>query len=319
METLLITRADVRACLPLADCIAAVEKAFCKLAEGRVPPPATLASHCAQGAFHIKAGQLGRYFAAKTNGNFPGNPLTSGLPTIQGVVLLCDADNGRVLALMDSIELTARRTAAATAIAARILARPDARVLAIVGCGVQAAAHLDAMSEVMELERVIVYDSDHARARAFARSANVEVADHLTDATLESDVIVTCTTSKEFFLYPEHVRDGTFIGAVGVDNELKREIAPALMRRAIVVTDATMQCAQIGDLHHAIDAGVMKTGDVWAELPALVAGGARGRTSQNDIIVFDSTGIGLQDVAAAACVYENALNAARALRTIDFA
>jgi alanine dehydrogenase len=319
METLLVPRADVRQLLPVADCIEAIEKAFRELAEGRAPAPATLASHCAQGAFHIKAGALGRYFAAKTNGNFPGNPLTNGLPTIQGVVLLCDAENGRLLALMDSMELTARRTAAATAIAARQLARPNTRVLTIVGCGVQAAAHLDAMGEVMELERVIVYDSDHERARAFARSVEVEVADRLSDATLESDVIVTCTTSKEFFLYPEHVREGTFIGAVGVDNPQKKEIAPALMRRANVVTDVTMQCAQIGDLHHAIDAGVMKTSDVWAELPALVAGRARGRASQNDIIVFDSTGIGLQDVAAAACVYENARNAARALRTIDFA
>jgi alanine dehydrogenase len=103
-----------------------------------------------------------------------------------------------------------------------------------------------------------------------------------------------------------------------VDNPLKREIAPSLMRRATVITDVTTQCAQIGDLHHAIDAGAMTLDDVHAELPALVAGRAAGRTSPREIILFDSTGIGLQDVAAAACVYENARKAKRTLRTIDF-
>jgi alanine dehydrogenase len=319
METLLFTREQVGELLPMKECMAAVAEAFVGLAEGRAEPPATLACHSEHGAFHIKAGQWRGYFAAKTNGNFPGNPGINGLPTIQGVVLLCDAGNGRILALMDSIELTARRTAAATAIAARILARPDARVLAIIGCGVQANAHLDAMREVMQLKRVLVHDSDRERARAFARNAGTEAVDDLGDATRESDVIVTCTTSNEFILFPEHVREGTFIGAVGVDNPLKKEIAPSLMRQAKVVTDSTLQCAQIGDLHHAIEAGEMTAIDVWADLPSLVAGRAEGRASQSDVIVFDSTGIGLQDVAAAACVYENAKRAKRVLRKIEFA
>src|SRR5687767_8526061 len=122
METLLLTRDDISSTLSMVDCIDAVESAFRDLGSGRVEPPQTLGVHSNGGGFHIKAGilEIGgrRFFAAKTNGNFPANPRSHGLPTIQGLLMLCDADDGRVLAVMDSLELTARRTAAATAVAA---------------------------------------------------------------------------------------------------------------------------------------------------------------------------------------------------------
>lgn len=302
----------------MSQCITAVETAFREMGLGQVVPPATMSVHVEGGAFHTKAGTLGRYFAAKSNGNFPANPHKHGLPTIQGVVLLCDATDGRVLAIMDSIELTARRTAAATAIAARHLARPDAAVVTLCGCGVQAVAQIDALREVLEIERLLVYDVDAERARAFAERVSANAVDDMSSATLQSDVIVTCTTSKEFFLYPEHVRPGTFIAAVGVDNESKKELAPALMKSAKIVTDVTSQCERIGDLHHAIDAAVLREEDVHGELPAIVAGQVIGRESNQEVIVFDSTGIGLQDVAAAAALYERAITeAASALLSVE--
>ncbi|HEU0301688.1 MAG TPA: hypothetical protein VFR37_19705, partial [Longimicrobium sp.] len=136
METLLLTRGDVARLLPMSRCIDAVEDAFRLLGEGKAQPPATLAVHVDGGGFHTKAGLLDRggrpYFAVKTNGNFPGNG-GRGLPTIQGLLMLCDGSDGRVLAVMDSMELTALRTAAATAVAARVLARPGAAAAAGIG------------------------------------------------------------------------------------------------------------------------------------------------------------------------------------------
>jgi alanine dehydrogenase len=284
-------------------CIAAVEEAMRRLGNGDAPAPATLSYPVEGGGFHIKAGRLGRYFAAKLNGNFTDNP-ARGLPTIQGLVLLSDAQDGRVLAVMDSVELTARRTAAATAVAARLLARPDSATVAIVGCGIQAGAQLAALREVMKVERVLVYDIDPERARTFASAHHATAVASLRDATLASDVVVTCTTSRDFILFENDVRAGTFIAAVGVDNEWKREIAPTLMASAVIVTDVTSQCAQIGDLHHAIGAGVLTTADVYADLPALLAGTVALPDVRNRVAVFDSTGVGIQDVAAAAAVYE---------------
>src|SRR5688572_14413579 len=181
METLVFTRSDVAARLGIRECIAAVESAFGLLGRGEVGPPATLAVHAAAGAFHIKAGILPqcerKYFVAKTNGNFPANPQV-GLPTIQGIVLLCDAADGRVLALLDSGELTALRTAAATAVAAKYLARPDASVAAIIGCGLQSRAQLRALCEVRGIREVVVYDVDQEAASRFANdmSAALDVS-----------------------------------------------------------------------------------------------------------------------------------------------
>ena len=132
-------------------CIEAVEHAFRLHGESRAEPPGILAMHATEGSFHIKAGILDlgrRYFAAKTNANFPGNPARFRLPTIQGVVLLADADQGSPLALMDSAEITALRTGAATAVAAKHLARADASVATVCGCGLQGRAQLRALAAV---------------------------------------------------------------------------------------------------------------------------------------------------------------------------
>ena len=134
---LLLGRSDVERLLTPDACIAAVEDAFRQHALGKMPTPGILGMHAAKGGFHVKAAFLGEYFAAKINANFPGN---TGLPTIQGAVVLFDATNGRPLAIMDSISITALRTAAATAVAARYLAPADCDTALVCGCGGQAAA-----------------------------------------------------------------------------------------------------------------------------------------------------------------------------------
>lgn len=285
--TVILTAADIAELLTLDDCIAAVEEAFRAHGEGRLHPPGILSEHAERGAFHIKTSTIGRYFVAKTNANFPGRQ-----PTIQGVALLFDTEEGTPLAVMDSIELTARRTAAATAVAAKYLA-PRGRVdVTVFGWGKQGQVQLEAIRRVLDVGDVQVIDPQLGRAEA--------------RPTLESDVILTCTTSRAPILHLKDVKPGAFIAAVGADNPAKSEIDPELLAASVVVADITEQAATIGDLHHAIEAGLVGRDHVRAELGEVVAGKKRGRMSDDEIVIFDSTGAGFQDTAAAAIVYERA-------------
>jgi alanine dehydrogenase len=300
--TLLLARADVERLLTPDICIAAVEDAFRRHALGEVSPPGILGMHAGAGSFHVKAAGLDGAFAAKLNANFPGNP-ARGLPTIQGLVIVSDAQDGRLLALMDSMAITALRTAAATAVAAKYLSRESSETLLICGCGAQAPAQLAALLAVRRPKRVLAYDQDPARA---ARLAGATMVSDLRAAVAESDIVVTCTTARRYFITRDMVRRGAFIAAVGADHEDKQEIEPQLMARAKVVTDLTEQAAAIGDLHHAIEAGAMSRDGVHAQLGEVVAGRKPGRERDDEVTLFDSTGTGLQDAAAALAVYRRA-------------
>jgi alanine dehydrogenase len=253
------------------------------------------------------------YFAAKVNANFPKNMARFGLRTIQGVVVLADAENGYPLALMDSIEITIQRTGAATGIAAKYLARSDSKTATICGCGNQGRISLRAVTKVLPIETVWAYDRDKSQAQKFASELaeelriDIEVVSDLQTAVSQSDVCVTCTPSTQPFLREAFVAPGTFIAAVGADNSEKQELEPALLGRNKLVVDVLEQGATIGELHHALDAGVMTRDGVYGELGEVIAGLKSGRTSREEIIVFDSTGMALQDVVTAAAVYEKAV------------
>jgi alanine dehydrogenase len=312
----LFPRSDVERLLTPDACMAAVEDAFRQYALGKAPPPGILSLQAEDGGFHIKAALLALdqpYFAAKTNANFPHNGPRHGLPTIQGVVVLCEAITGQLLAVMDSMAITALRTAAATSIAVKYLARTKSRTALICGCGAQAPAQLRALVGVRRLERVYVYDKDADKALAFAAALGTETGlpintvSDLPHAVAESEIVITCTSARDYFVTREMVRPGTFVAGVGADNENKQELDPALLAASKLVTDLTEQCAVIGDLHHALAAGAMTRSDVHAELGEIVAGLKPARTTDEEIFVFDSSGTALQDVAAAAAVYSRAL------------
>jgi ornithine cyclodeaminase/alanine dehydrogenase-like protein (mu-crystallin family) len=311
---LVLSRRDVLSVLTLRDCIDAVEQAFLH-ADGRTFGPGVLGVPAGDGSFHVKAAGLAggsRYFAAKTNANFPENLRRFGLPTIQGTVVLSDATTGVPLALMDSGSITALRTGAATAVAAKLLARRDARRATIVGCGVQGEIQLAAIAAVRSLERAWVVDAQHGRAEALAARATgtlgipVDAVQDLRVALGASDVCVTCTSSRSAFVFATDVRPGTFIAAVGADNHGKQELAPDLVAAATVVADSLEQCAEIGELQHALGRGLMTRGQVHGELADLVAGRRPGRTRDDEITIFDSSGVALEDVAAAIVVHDKA-------------
>jgi alanine dehydrogenase len=247
--------------------------------------------------------------AFKINGNFPGNRARRGLPTIQGALVLCDGEDGRVLALMDSIEITLQRTAAASAVAAARLARPASSRITICGCGDQALPQLRALADVLPITGGFAWDQDLDRARDLAAAADdlglaMTPVEDLAQATLQSDVIVTCTTARTPFLGPGQVRAGTFIAAVGADSPDKSELEPALFKGATVVVDVLSQALAMGDLRHAVAAGAFRAAEVHAELGEIVAGRRAGRTGEAEITIFDSTGTAVQDVAAAARIFD---------------
>ncbi len=318
--TLLLTRDDVRELLDVSSSIDAVEDAFRHHAAGATFGHGLLGTHVPGGGFHIKAAGLtgppARY-AVKLNANFPGNRGLWNLPTIQGVVLLFDATNGFPLAVIDSMEITALRTAAASAVAARYLSRVDSKVLSIIGCGAQAKSHLFALAVVREFTRVLVHDTDSTTAAEFARefsgaaSVSIEQVASAAEACAVSDVVVTCTPGAHQVLAAGDLPPGSFLAAVGADSENKREVDPNLLAQSVVVVDSLDQCAAIGELHHALAKKVMTVSDVRASLPEVVSGTQPGRLSDDETIIFDSTGMAIQDVAAAVLIYERALVAGR--------
>jgi len=315
--TLLLSRSEVADLLSIEEYIAAVERVFRLYGEGKTQAPGILGVHAHDGGFHIKAGILDLdhpFFAAKINANFPHNANRFGLPLIQGVIVLADAENGYPLAIMDSMEITVQRTGAATAVAAKYLARPDSKSVLVCGCGNQGRVSIQALSKIFSLEHVFAYDIDNIQARRFAKELSdelkivVETTSDVEAAMKRSDICVTCTPSTQFFLKQDSVRPGTFVAAVGADSETKQELEPALLAKNKTVVDIVDQCASIGELHHAIASGLMTKQHVHAELGEVIAETKPGRTSADEIIIFDSTGMALQDVITSATVYKKAVD-----------
>jgi alanine dehydrogenase len=315
---LVLSRADVARLMDFPAYVDAVEAGFRAAERGEALAPPAAAFHVPSGSYHAKAAALlagdPPVMAIKLNGNYPGNPAANGLPTVQGVIYLADATNGRPLALMDSIEITINRTGAATTLAARHLARADARVATICGAGVQGRIQLRAITAAARLDRVNIWDTNQeaaatlAKERSKALCIDIRHASSL-DVVRDSDIVVTCTSARRAFLTTDLVRPGTFIAAVGADNSDKSEIDPKLYAASLAVVDSLEQAAEIGDLHHALAAKTVAPSHVHAALGEVLAGTKPGRTDATSITLFDSTGMGLQDVAAAAAVYRRAVAA----------
>jgi len=326
-STLLLNRSDVQQLLSLTECLDAVEKVFRCQGEGKIPGPGILGVRTQNGGLHVKTACLTgakTYIATKLNTNFPQNHARFGLPTIQGVIVLYDAENGRALAVFDSMEITIKRTAAATAVAAKYLARTNSSVVTICGCGEQGRSQLRALSLVLPLRKVYAIDINSNASLRFAAELSPEIEIDVEPvrtpprAIQNSDIVVTCTPATEFFVHKKDVDAGTFIAAVGADDSHKQEIDPALLASARVVGDSLEQVCSIGDTHHAIAAGLMRKEDIYAELSEIVAGRKPGRTSEDEITIFDSTGVAIEDAAAATLVYEKAC-AAKVMNSFEFA
>jgi alanine dehydrogenase len=243
----------------------------------------------------------------KLAGSWPANG-QRGLQSHQATVLLSDAETGRVRALIDGNAVTTQRTAAAGAIGLRLLARPDSRVVAVLGAGVQAAAQIAAVRLVCPAVQTIrIWARDIVKAQSLAQTENIAageviaVAD-VADALRGSDIVITTTPSTHPLFPSELIKSGMHINAIGADSSGKRELPPDLIERVRLVVDDREQARTLGESQPPV---------AWPDDPPTVGevleGMSTGRTSNDDITVFDSTGLGLQDVAAAALLYQRAL------------
>jgi ornithine cyclodeaminase/alanine dehydrogenase-like protein (mu-crystallin family) len=313
-EIVLLSGHDLRRLLDPKVVVETLREAYAALADNRGDQGRSVGFMIDGGSIHVKSGLLpGSHlaFASKVNVNLPDNWKLRQLPTIQGLVVVSDAKDGRPLAILESITLTGIRTAATAALAAGYGARKHSRRMGIIGCGAQAGYQLEAVKAVFPVATVRLFDAEAARAEAFARTNSkatcaVAAAPSVRDAVRDVDICITCTTSKSAILTDDLDLRGCFVAAIGADNPEKQEIAPALMRRARILVDDIEACASGGDLNHALRAGAMSKDQVHAELAELAAGRRRGRMTEDELVIFDSSGSGVQDVAAAWLAYREA-------------
>jgi ornithine cyclodeaminase len=309
-EITILTEAELADCVVLdADALVCIEDCFRALATEKVAMPPILRLDIPEhhGEVDVKTAYLPGVpsFAIKISPGFFDNPKL-GLPSVNGLMLLLSATTGLVEAvLLDNGYLTNVRTAAAGAVAAKWLARRDARTAGVLGAGVQAKLQLEALKLVRDIDRALVWARDPAKAKAFAASAGAELEIEIDvlsspeDLVRQSDIVVTTTPSTSPLIRGDWLQPGQHITAMGSDAEHKNELAPDVIARARYVCDRQSQSAVLGELHHAIAAGAVPADASFPELGQVIAGQEPGRTSDREITVCDLTGTGAQDTAIA--------------------
>jgi ornithine cyclodeaminase/alanine dehydrogenase-like protein (mu-crystallin family) len=313
--TLLLREADVQALLTMPDTVDCVESAMKAHGLAQARNMARERIKLPKGTLHILAGAD---LSAKSGGYVGVKAYTSFREGNRFLTLLYSADNGRLLAIIESDYLGMMRTGAASGVATKYLARADADVLAIFGSGWQARGQVLAVAAVRTLKQVRVFSRDAARRQKFAEELGKEtsvetVACESPAEALEGALIVaTATTARDPVFPSDAVADGTHINAAGSNALIRREIDERLVRRAgLVAVDSRAQAREeAGDLLIPAERGWLDW-DLVPELSSIIAGQTRGRRSDSEITIFESQGLGLQDVAAAALVYEKATAAGR--------
>ncbi len=317
MKILILNHDEVVELLPMKECIALMREALTKLARGEVYQPlrTIVRPSDAAGVMGLMPSYVGGEQAAyglKTVCVFPGNP-AQGKDAHQGAVLLFSAETGELLALMNASAITAIRTAAVSGVATDLLAREDARDLAIIGAGVQARTHLKAIAEVRPIERcrVVSRNMDHARQLADEMSASVPFAvqpvQTVEEAVDGADVIATVTNAKEPVVQREWISQGVHLNVVGSSTPHAREVDTATMAASALFVDRRESTInEAGDYLFAMREGVIGPEHIRAELGEVLTGEKPGRTSPDEITLFKSLGLAVEDLAAANYLYRKA-------------
>jgi len=320
MEVLVLNGEQVAELMPMPECIKVMRDALAALARGEALVPLRTVMRVPgvsgflglmPGYISPRAGQEGA-LGMKAVSVFPGNA-QRGIDTHQGAVLLFEADTGRLSALMDAAAITAIRTAAVSGVATDVLARPDASELAILGAGVQARTHIEAIAAVRPLRRVRIWSRNAEHAAALAAELRrrfgfpIEAAPSAEAAVREADIVATVTASPEPILQRAWLKEGVHINAVGSSIPTSREIDTATMVAARLFVDRRESAlAEAGDLLIAIGEGAVKGDHVQAELGEVIIGKNPGRRSPRELTLFKSLGLAVEDVASAAYIARRA-------------
>ena len=318
MKTLLLTEKDIKRLLSIGEVIGAVESGFREKGLGRVqlPPKPYLFYGKYNGDLRVMPSYLEEpdISAVKIVNVHPNNPVKYKLPTVMATITLVDPKNGAPIAIMGGTWITAMRTGAAGGVAAKYLARPDSRVVGIVGAGTQARTQLMALNEVLkEIEEVRVTDIVKASRERCAEEMteklglNVRCVDSVKETVEGADVVVTVTPVREPIVKSEWIGPGVHINAIGADAPGKEEHDPELLKRAKIVIDDWEQASHSGEINVPLAKGIIARENIWAEIGEVVAGLKPGRTSPDEITIFDSTGLAIQDAVTAELAYKKAL------------
>ena len=305
---------EVAQTLSMSDVLGLVEKAFGERGRKQVqmPPKSYLFFSKFNGDLRIMPAYLEGLdeTGVKLVNVHPNNPSKYGLPTVLATILLFDPETGVPISIMDGTHITAMRTAAASGVAVKYLARKDARVLGIIGAGYQSLRQLEALNEVMKIESVKIFDIVDKKAENLTTMAkdklglNARKAAGAEDAVRGSDVVVTVTPTREPIVKDEWVTAGMHISAVGADAPEKEELEAAILKRAKIVIDDWEQASHSGEINVPLSQGVITEADIYGDIGEIVAGLKPGRVSDDEITVFDTTGLAIQDVITAWRAYE---------------
>jgi alanine dehydrogenase len=320
MRTLLVTHRDVAGLLPMRECIDAMADVFRALAIGdaRLPLRQVIPLPGSPNLLALMPGQIGANsrerhrssVGAKVITVFPGNDSTP-FDSHLGVVLLFEADMGRLLAIIDASSVTAIRTAAVSGVATKLLSRPDAGDLAILGSGVQAMTHLEAMRSVRAVRRVRVWSRTPERRFRFAEKARqkfgvtVEIPESAEACVKDADLICTVTASRDPVLHGSWVSEGAHINAVGAALPTARELDTAAVARSRVFVDRRESAlAEAGDILVPMGEGAFTADHIRGDLGEVLMGAVTGRESRDEVTLFKSLGLAVEDLAAARHIYE---------------
>ena len=321
MKTLLLTEGEVKRLLSMDEVIKVVESAFREKGLGRVQMPAKIYLFYKKYNGDLRA--MPSYLenldisAVKIVNVHPDNRVKYGLPTVMATIVLIDPKNGAPISIMGGTTITAMRTGAAGGVAAKYLARKDSKVVGLVGAGTQARTQLTALLSLYEsLEEVRVYDIDRSASESYVsemgdtykgRIKNIFSVDGVKDAVKEADIVVTTTPSRKPLVMDEWISEGVHINCIGADAPGKEELDPAILKRAKIVIDDWEQASHSGEINVPLSKGLITKQDIWAEIGEIVAGLKPGRVSPDEITLFTSTGLAIQDAVTAHLAYKKAL------------
>jgi ornithine cyclodeaminase/alanine dehydrogenase-like protein (mu-crystallin family) len=309
-----LSESDVRAALPMGELIEAMEAALVAFSAGRVVQPVRTILEIGERNFFGVMPALdaeASLMGAKLVTVLPGNT-AKGLPSHQASIVLFDAASGALLGVADGRYITEARTAAVSAVSVRHLARADADVLAIIGSGVQAHSHLEALPLVRDFREIRVWSPNESRLAQFALGRDVKIADSAECAVRGADVVVLATSSTTPVIEDGWVDPGTHVVAVGACRPTHRETDSRLVARALLVVDSRAAAMkEAGDILLAIEDGLISGGHVHAELGEVAGGGKSGRQNEEQVTLFKSLGLAIEDVVSAGLAYRRAWEAGR--------
>ena len=318
MKTLLLNKQDVGSLISMKEVIAMVEEAYKAFNSGQVIQPAYTCIHLPppRGEIDFKLGycEANEIISMKaSSGGFPNNPSEHGVPSGMGTILLFDARTCALICVMDGSLITGLRTGAAGAVSVKALARKNARTIASIGTGNQARMQIRAIREVMTIKAIHAWDhypQNLARYKAdIDRECGIPVVISASkqDAVEHADILVTTTRGKGSLVEAAWVRPGTHVVAIGTDTQGKQELEPEIFRNAKIVNDSVMQCVEKGETWHPLNKNIISKDDIHAEIGEILLGQKPGRETDDEITIFDSTGMAIQDNTTSHLIYRNAI------------